>query len=511
MRGVTRRPLLVLALTAVLALGGAALALRLEPSAATSTLVDPGSESYRANERFKQDFGDDAVLVMVQGELSRTVLTEDLSRVLALEGCLSGNAPERGLKELPAVCRELAALKPAKAVYGPGTFINTAAVQIADQFTARQRASGAQADRAARAARRLSARRGDPPAEQRRLAAAARQAVEAQFIQQVLQLGLRYGLTDIPRINDPNFVSTLVFDSDALQAGTPKSRFAYLFPSRNAALIQIRMRPGLSESERTRAIALIEEAAAQKAFRPREGARYIVTGVPVVTEGLADAVQDSIFVLLAAAVLLMGATLALVFRSRLRLLPLALALAAAAMTFGGLSLLGGDLTMASIAVLPVLIGLAVDYAIQFQARFDEAQAGGRTGAGRGGRGGRRAHDPHGGCGHGGGLPRVAALTRAHGARLRGADRGGDRARPGVRGVCRLRGPDPLSRRSGAPASGPGPRGAPAQSGLRVAGQPRLAHPGRGARPSPARAGGGAGGGRGGNRSRHPERGGLGRP
>jgi hydrophobe/amphiphile efflux-3 (HAE3) family protein len=44
------------------------------------------------------------------------------------------------------------------------------------------------------------------------------------------------------------------------------------------------------------------------------------------------------------------------------------------MTFGALSLAGGSLTMASIAVLPVLIGLAVDYAIQFQARFDEAEA-----------------------------------------------------------------------------------------------------------------------------------------
>ena len=32
--------------------------------------------------------------------------------------------------------------------------------------------------------------------------------------------------------------------------------------------------------------------------------------------------------------------------------------------------------MASIAVLPVLIGLAVDYAIQFQARFHEALASG---------------------------------------------------------------------------------------------------------------------------------------
>jgi uncharacterized protein len=373
-RAVTRRPLPVLAVTAVLALAGAALALRLEPSAATSTLVDPGSDTYRATERFKQDFGDEAVLVMVQGELSRTILTDDLLRVLSLEGCLSGNVGKKGLRDLPKVCRELAAFKPAKAVYGPGTFINTAAGQIADQFGARRRASEAQARRAAQAAQRLSARRGDPPAEQRRLAQAAREAVQARFLQQVLQLGLRYGLTDVPRINDPNFVSTLVFDSGARMAGTPKSRFGYLFPSRNAALIQIRMRPGLSETERSRAIDLIKEAADQKEFQPKQGARYIVTGVPVVTEGLAEAVQSSILVLLVAALLLMAATLALVFRSRLRLLPLVLALGAAAMTFGGLSLVGGDLTMASIAALPVLIGLAVDYAIQFQARFDEAQA-----------------------------------------------------------------------------------------------------------------------------------------
>jgi predicted RND superfamily exporter protein len=37
---------------------------------------------------------------------------------------------------------------------------------------------------------------------------------------------------------------------------------------------------------------------------------------------------------------------------------------------------GASLTMASIAVLPVLIGLAVDYAIQLQARVQEAQAAG---------------------------------------------------------------------------------------------------------------------------------------
>ena len=46
--------------------------------------------------------------------------------------------------------------------------------------------------------------------------------------------------------------------------------------------------------------------------------------------------------------------------------------------------------MASIAVLPILIGLAVDYAIQFQARFAEARRRRLVARARGGRGGARA-------------------------------------------------------------------------------------------------------------------------
>jgi uncharacterized protein len=374
---VTRRPLLVLTITALVALGGAALALRLEPSAATETLVDRGSDSFQATERFKRDFGDEAVLVLVRGELPNTVLTDDLGRMLSLEGCLSGNVPDtkQGLGNLPPVCREIAELKPAKVVFGPGTFINTSVNEIVEEYAGRQQANRRQAERAAMAARRLSRRRGDPPSEQKRLAKAAFDAVTAQFIQQTLALGLRYGITGVPRIDDPQFVARIVFGTST---DTPKSRFAYLFPSRNAAMITIRLRPDLSDSDRRRAIDLFRTATEQRVFQPRRGAEYIVTGVPVVSEGLAGAVQDAIFVLLGAALLVMAATLALVFRSRLRLLPLLLALAAAAMTFGALYLAGGDLTMASIAVLPVLIGLAVDYAIQFQARFDEEAARGPT-------------------------------------------------------------------------------------------------------------------------------------
>jgi predicted RND superfamily exporter protein len=110
-----------------------------------------------------------------------------------------------------------------------------------------------------------------------------------------------------------------------------------------------------------------------------------------VIEGLSGALKDALLVLFAVAVLVMALTLLAVFRSRLRLLPLAVSLAAAAMTFGLLGLLGGSLTMASIATMPILIGLVVDYAIQLQARYDEAIAGGagaaeaaRSAASRGG-------------------------------------------------------------------------------------------------------------------------------
>jgi hypothetical protein len=105
----------------------------------------------------------------------------------------------------------------------------------------------------------------------------------------------------------------------------------------------------------------------------------VVSGSPVVIYGLAGILRDAFLLLFAAALVIMALTLLVVFRSRLRLMPLVIALAATGVTFGLLGAVGGSLTMGSIAVLPVLIGLAVDYAIQLQARYDEAVASGARG------------------------------------------------------------------------------------------------------------------------------------
>jgi len=378
MGAAARRPLVVGLAVGLLAVAGGVVALRLEPSAATDTLVGRGSASFAATERLHQRFGDEAVYVLVREPVTQLTLTSDILRVQGLEGCISGNLPAGhkppGGKTGP--CARLAQSKPAKVVFGPGTFLNEAVRQIQDQFSAETQARAAQADRAAKAARALARAQHKRPAEVNKLGEQAKQLVYAEYLRNLIALGLKYGIQSEPQLNDPSFVSKIVFD-DTKGPGVPKGRFAYIFPNKSSALIQVRFRPDLSERERDRAIDLVRAAVAMPEWKlPNGKGTYVVTGAPVVVSDLTSAISHSLIVLLVAALVVMALTLALVFRARMRLLPLAVALAAAGLTFGLLSLAGASLTMASIAVLPVLIGLAVDYAIQLQARVQEAQAAG---------------------------------------------------------------------------------------------------------------------------------------
>jgi uncharacterized protein len=384
-----RRPGRVLLAVAIAAGLSAALALRLEPSTATDTLVGKNSGAYKATEVYRHRFGDHAIVVLVRGDLPNLVLTDNLGRLLGLEGCLSGNKPagQPAPGGAHSPCAAFARTKPVKVVYGPGTFINSAVGEINTQLQAQLGSKGQEAKRAADAARKLAKAQGRSKAAQAKAGNAAQQLVYAQFTRDLLQLSLRYGLSlkGLPRIDDPDFVSALVFDP-ARGASTPKARFAYLFPNAHSAVIQVRLKPDLSEAQRRRAIGLVRSAVAMKQWQLKGGANYRVTGAPVVVEDLAAALTDSLLRLLVVAIVVMALVLALVFRSRLRLLPLAVALAAVAITFGLMSLLGASLTMASIAVLPVLLGLGVDYAIQYQARVEEEERLERSGDEAPGRG-----------------------------------------------------------------------------------------------------------------------------
>ena len=367
----------MIALAIALGLGAAGLALaRLHPTAATSTFVSSSSSQYRATQRFYRGFGEEPIAVLVKGDLQQLMLSSDIDRLVGLEGCLSGNVPAKALPVEGGVngpCGQLARSHTVKVVFGPGTFVNEAATQLDEQLTAQTRQAEAQSKQAERVVIRAALARGLSQASARALGAQAKKLEYGSFEKSLVTLALKYGLTSRPSVDNPEFVTSVVFDSTK-PAGTPKQRFAYLFPNRDAALISVRMKAGLSETQRTRTIGLIRRAVAMPQWQPQHGGSYLVTGVPVIVAELTSSITHSIELLLVAVLLVMAATLGLVFRGRPRLLPLALALLAAALTFGALSAVGASLTIAAVAVLPVLIGLAVDYAIQFQSRVGEATA-----------------------------------------------------------------------------------------------------------------------------------------
>ncbi|HEY3552050.1 MAG TPA: MMPL family transporter, partial [Solirubrobacterales bacterium] len=332
------RPLL--AITIVVAVAAAIGATQIPTDAGVSTLTDSSSTTYKATQQVREEFGEEPVVVLVKGELPQLLLTDNIFKLLRLEGCLSGKVP-KGAKAIPGPCAELAELGAVEFLTGPATFLNESVVQIENQL------------------RRLAEH---VPAE--------------RFREYLLAVATKYGITSVPSIDNEEFVATVVFDL-ARPRGTPKARLSYLFPNAHSAQIVIRLKPDLSQSERRRAIELIEAAVAETTphkicgeggkpapcFTLNRGS-YVVSGAPVVIEGVAEALKDALLILFAIAIVVMAGVLFLVFRSRWPLLPLAVALMAVAISFGLLALVGGSLTMASIAALPILIGLSVDYAIQ---------------------------------------------------------------------------------------------------------------------------------------------------
>jgi hypothetical protein len=366
-----RRATLVVAVATLLSIVGVVLALMLDPGTDASAVGDGGGEAAASTEKLRSEFGGDPIVVLVRGRLTGMLLTEDVARMLSLEGCISGNVP-RDAKPAAPVCADFAKRKPVQVVYGPGTFINEAAGQILDRINFDRGREAAEADRAARAARRVARRRGLSEAEQERFAQEARRIVTATFAQRALELAVRFGLSSVPALNNPEFVLQLVFEP-SLGAEVPKPRFAYLFPHSDAAVIQARLRPGLSAEERRDAVEMVRQAVAARPFDLKFGS-YVVSGSPVVAEGVAAGLSDSAPGLVAAAILLVALALVLTFRTRPLMLPLALGAGATGITLGGLSLLGGSFSVGVAAGMPLLCALGAGWALVLQGRFDAAPA-----------------------------------------------------------------------------------------------------------------------------------------
>jgi hydrophobe/amphiphile efflux-3 (HAE3) family protein len=394
--GAASRPAATIGVVLALAVAGGILALGLRPSAGIDTFVSGTSQSYRATVVQQRLFGVNGVQILVSEPLTTLLSAPTLARVTALEACLGGQydtfdatlaAYEPVASGAHAAyggpnspCGQLMRDRPVKVVYGPGTFLNRAVAafntDLQSELTTARRADQAAGVKAEQLA--LAHRLSRATAQQ---AARTASATEAQRqLARLEKLAGKAGLSSAPSIRDPAFLERLVLAS-ARGGSVPAARFQYLFPTARAALIAVRLRQSLSDAQQARAISAIRRAVAEPRFALGHGGRYTVTGETVVTDELATQITGAIGALLVVALIVMAIVLLLVFGRRRRtagsvwlaLLPLAVALAAVGITFGLLAAAGARLTIAAIAVLPILVGLAVDYAVQFQARVVEIQ------------------------------------------------------------------------------------------------------------------------------------------
>ena len=143
-----------------------------------------------------------------------------------------------------------------------------------------------------------------------------------------------------------------------------------ILPDRGHTIISIEL-PTYISQESIKAVLPEAYSAVEMAEFPA-GADTIVTGEIALRNDIEREMNTSMGTLLMISGLLMVVALFLVFRHvHLPLLPLPIVFLGIIWTFGMMGFLQVPLTMVSMAAFPILIGLGIDYAIQFQNRIEE--------------------------------------------------------------------------------------------------------------------------------------------
>ena len=161
--------------------------------------------------------------------------------------------------------------------------------------------------------------------------------------------------------------------------GQIRPEFLGVFPDNQHALIAITLDGGLSQEEEAD---IVEAARAEADEAGLQNADVLVTGAPTIWPEIEDLMMSSMKAMLLVSIGLMLLILALIFIVRgffaWRWLPLGVVFIGIIYTFGIMGVLSIPITMVTMAVFPIIIGLGVDYAIQFHNRYDEEARRGET-------------------------------------------------------------------------------------------------------------------------------------
>jgi hypothetical protein len=164
--------------------------------------------------------------------------------------------------------------------------------------------------------------------------------------------------------DNPEWIRFLLFDN----RGEIRKSLRPFFPDERHAQIVTRLTGNASLEEEG---AASDEVTATVMGEEWDGADVVTTGAPVLLKDLNNYLRGGMLTLGAIAVGIMTVILLLLFGVRWRLLPLAVILVGVVWAFGLAGYLGIPLSVVTIAGLPVMLGVGIDYAIQMHSRIEE--------------------------------------------------------------------------------------------------------------------------------------------
>ncbi|MBQ4414976.1 MAG: RND family transporter [Methanomicrobium sp.] len=150
----------------------------------------------------------------------------------------------------------------------------------------------------------------------------------------------------------------------------PAGSLSNLLPSNTLAMVNVPLETGLSSDTEVEIVNNIESLV-EFSGAPA-GITVSVSGSPAFTAGMRDDMSNNMSTLITLAMVLMVVAVMLLFSHvRYTLLPVIVVFCGIIMTFGFMGIVGIGISSIVIAAFPVLIGIGIDYAIQFHSRIDD--------------------------------------------------------------------------------------------------------------------------------------------
>jgi hydrophobe/amphiphile efflux-3 (HAE3) family protein len=191
---------------------------------------------------------------------------------------------------------------------------------------------------------------------------------EGQALRQADAIATLERLNAIPEadrnLDNPEWVDFLLRDNE----GEIRKALLSFFPDDTHAQMVTRLPGNASIEEEGNGATVTQDAAGELEF---EGATVTTTGAPVLLQDINEYLTGGMLTLGAIAAAIMVLILLIFFNVRWRLLPLGVIVVGLIWAFGAAGFLGIPLTIVTIAGLPVMMGIGIDYAIQMHARVEE--------------------------------------------------------------------------------------------------------------------------------------------